>query len=115
MPESELLDAGGPPRPDARADGAGAAAVLDRLAGAVERLLGEYEATRDRAARAEASHAQLSEALGDSEPGAADPEDVEERLQALVEENRRLRETLEEARERAARIRSRLMVVEDEL
>lgn len=114
MPESELLDdaAVAPSEGDAEPD---AAAVVDRLARAVERLLGEFEAVRERAARAEDAHAQLSEALRQSELDPADPGDLERRLQSLADENRRLREVIDEARERASLIRRRLMVVEDEL
>ncbi|WP_310789991.1 hypothetical protein [Candidatus Palauibacter soopunensis] len=46
--------------------------------------------------------------------GPATP-DIEERLKAVTAENRRLRETLAEAREKAVRLRNRLAHVEDEV
>jgi hypothetical protein len=44
----------------------------------------------------------------------AEPEALEGRLRELSEENDRLNAVIEEARERAQRIRSRLIVIEDE-
>lgn len=49
-----------------------------------------------------------------SQGGPATP-DLEERLKAMTAENRRLRETLAEAREKAVRLRNRLAHVEDEV
>lgn len=46
--------------------------------------------------------------------GSATP-DLEERLEAVSAENRRLRETLAEAVEKARRLRNRLAHVEDEV
>lgn len=89
--------------------------AVDRLEAAVERLLAEARAWRERAAESEAAYEKLRRALETADRESADAADVEERLERLAEENRRLRETLEGARERAERIRSRLMVVEDEL
>ena len=40
---------------------------------------------------------------------------IEERLEAVTAENRRLRETLAEARKKAVRLRNRLAHVEDEV
>ncbi|MDE2720748.1 hypothetical protein [Candidatus Palauibacter polyketidifaciens] len=41
--------------------------------------------------------------------------DIEERLKTVTAENRRLRETLAEARKKAVRLRNRLAHVEDEV
>ena len=49
-----------------------------------------------------------------SRSGPATP-DLEERLKAMTAENRRLRETLAAAREKAVRLRNRLAHVEDEV
>lgn len=49
-----------------------------------------------------------------SQSGPATP-DLEERLKAMTAENRRLRETLAAAREKAVRLRNRLAHVEDEV
>lgn len=89
-------------------------ALLDGIDGAVERLLGALGEIQSRAASAEDAHEKLSEALrqGDRIPVGAD---VEERLQALADENQKLRDVIAESRSRAERIRSRLQVVEDEL
>lgn len=89
--------------------------LIERLEAAVARLLEELSAVRERAERSEASYEKLREALEATGAGAAEADDLEERLEHLADENRRLREILEGARERAERIRSRLMVVEDEL
>lgn len=89
--------------------------LVGRLEAAVERLLEELGGLRKRAAEAEAAYDELRGALEATERTAGAAEDLEERLGRLAEENGRLREMLETARERAERIRSRLMVVEDEL
>ncbi|MYA33724.1 MAG: hypothetical protein F4164_01590 [Gemmatimonadales bacterium] len=48
-------------------------------------------------------------------PSGPAPPDIEERFKAVTAENRRLREMLAEARERAVRMRNRLAHVEDEV
>jgi hypothetical protein len=57
----------------------------------------------------------LTDALQQSESDPLDSADVQGKIQSLADENDRLRQTLDEARERADRIRSRLFMVEDEL
>lgn len=86
---------------------------LDALEETVERLLERLESLRSRAAEAEAAHRELKHAL--ERTGGREGEDgVEERLRKLSEENERLREILREGREKAERIRSRLVLLEDE-
>lgn len=85
---------------------------LRALEETVRRVLQALEAVRSRAEEAEAAHEELREALLRS--GADDPTEVEERLRRLGEENQRLRRLLEEGREKARRIRSRLILLEDE-
>lgn len=122
MPESELRE-GAPPaagspkgsRTAERGKGEGPGELVDRLAKAVERLLEEFEAARRRAESAEAAHGRLAEALRDAGGGGGEPEEVERRLQDLSEENRRLRDVVEEAGRRARRLQNRLRAVEDEL
>lgn len=71
--------------------------LLDRLSRAAGRIETRWEKYR---------------APGPSGPATPD---IEERLEAVTAENRRLRETLAEAREKAVRLRNRLAHVEDEV
>jgi len=71
--------------------------LLDRLQRAAGRVETRWE--KSRAAR----------------PSGPTIPDLEERLKAVAAENRRLRETLAEAREKAVRLRNRLAHVEDEV
>lgn len=87
---------------------------LRGLEGAVRKLLEEHRRLRERASQAEGAYGRLAEALREARVEGVDPERIETRLEELVEENRRLREIIEEGHERAARIRSRLIVWEDE-
>ena len=89
---------------------------IDRLESAVRHLLAELAELRERTRRAEAAYDELHGALETAGSGAGEnAAELEERLEGLAAENRRLHALLEKARERAERIRSRLMVVEDEL
>jgi predicted RNase H-like nuclease (RuvC/YqgF family) len=87
---------------------------LESLEKAVGRLLDELASLRRRAETAEAGHRRLEETLRRSRVDAGDPASLERRLRELSEENARLRAVLSEARERAERIRGRLIVIEDE-
>lgn len=87
---------------------------LEGLEKAVGRLLDELAGLRVRAESAEAGHRRLEETLRRSRVDAEDPASLERRLRELTEENARLRAVLQEARERAERIRGRLVVIEDE-
>jgi uncharacterized coiled-coil DUF342 family protein len=89
--------------------------VIQTLEKAVARLLGEFDALQKRADEAEAAYAKLSQALQQSEFDPLDSRDVEGRVQKLAEENARLKLVIDDARERAERIRGRLIMVEDEL
>jgi chromosome segregation ATPase len=106
MPESEHLEV-----PDRVSE---VDAILDRLSEAVGRVASELESVTERAASCEGAYEKLRKAVKGAE-GAPVPANVEERLAQLNEENQRLRDVLEKARERANRIRTRLEVVEDEL
>lgn len=88
-------------------------ASLDRLSDAVDRMLADYVAIRSRSDELRREYASLRQAVAGS--GGADSGDLEDRLGRLADENKRLRETLMEARTRAERIRNRLAVVEDEV
>lgn len=111
MPESAPPD---PDRSALDADGptADPAAAFERLESAVEELLDRHVELRDRVKGLESEQASLKHALSGS--GDGDPEALGERLEELASENRRLRDVLEEGRERAERIRSRLRLMEDE-
>lgn len=90
-------------------------AQLERLEEAMDELLEQFAAARAQAARAESESDELRQALSEAGRTPATTRELEERVEALSEENERLREVLARARERAERIRSRLMVVEDEI
>lgn len=87
--------------------------VLDRLASAVDSIAVEVDSSRARAEQAESEYGQLREVVSGS--GGVVSGDLEERLKVIAAENQRLRETLELAREKAEKLRSRLAVVEDEV
>lgn len=88
-------------------------AELEALEDALGRLLERYGELRERVDEAERSRARLEEAL--RETGGEEGPPASERIEELSRENRRLRETIDEARERASRIRSRLIMMEDEV
>lgn len=117
MPESGAGDRGPGAAPDAGGEVPAdeVRRELDRLAEGVARLLEAYDELWKRAARAEAAQKTLSEAFAATELEGLGPEEAQERFQELAEENRRLRRLVEEGRERAERIRSRLVMMEDEL
>lgn len=90
------------------------ATALERLDASVERIVAAHVALRERVETIEREYAALREAVTDAD-GTEVSGDVEKRLARAADENRRLRDTLDEARERAVRLRNRLAVVEDEL
>lgn len=92
----------------------GPSAELAALEDAVGRLLERYGELRERVEEAERSRDRLQEAIEGTGGDEGGPP-AAERLERLDAENRRLRETIEEARERARRIRSRLIMMEDEV
>ena len=92
----------------------GTQAELEALEEAVGRLLERYGELRDRVDEAERARDRLEQTLSETGGDDGGPP-AAERLESLGRENRRLRETIEEARERAERIRSRLIMMEDEV
>ncbi|MDT8435706.1 MAG: hypothetical protein RRA92_03015 [Gemmatimonadota bacterium] len=88
--------------------------AVDGLERAIGLLLAELAAARSRADRAEERQRRLETTFARSRVDAEDPASLERRLRELSEENARLRAVLQEARERAERIRGRLVVIEDE-
>jgi predicted RNase H-like nuclease (RuvC/YqgF family) len=100
---------------DADADATPPEEELDALEEAVDRLLRRYAELRERVAAAEETREAFEEALTGTEPGDLEAGEAVSRFRELAEENRRLRSRIEEGRERAERIRSRLIMMEDEL
>ena len=88
---------------------------MTRLEAVVENLTDSFGAMRERASVAEENHRKLAEALRDTDLEEMAPTELQTRLEDLAEENGRLRAAVNEARGRADRIRSRLMLMEDEL
>ena len=95
-------------------DGVAVERELEGLERAVGSLLEEIASLRERALGAEARHRRLEGTLQNAKVDGTGPEDLERRLRELGDENARLRAVIEEARERAGRIRGRLLVIEDE-
>jgi chromosome segregation ATPase len=95
-------------------DGAAVERELEGLERAVGSLLEELASLRERAYGAEGRYRKLEETLRKAKVDGADPDSLERRLRELGDENSRLRAVIEEARERAGRIRGRLLVIEDE-
>lgn len=109
-----------PSSPDTGREGAGDEATrpgdeLSALEDAAERLLRRYAELEARVAEAEGTREAFEDVLAAGDPGQLDPEEAVRRFRELAEENRRLRRLIEEGRERAERIRSRLIMMEDEL
>lgn len=88
---------------------------LAQLETAVDSLVEGFGAMRNRAAVAEENHRKLAEALRDTDLEEMAPTELRERLEELADENSRLRAIVTDAGKRAERIRSRLMLLEDEL
>jgi len=95
-------------------DSAAVARELESLERAVGALIEELDAMRQRVASAEDRSGVLEKTLKVSGVTPGKPAKLEERLTELSEENGHLREVIQEARDRAARIRGRLVVMEDE-
>ena len=95
-------------------DAAAVARELESLERAVGALLEELDALRRRVATAEDRSGHLERTLQASGVRPGESADLEKRLTELAGENEHLREVIRRARERADRIRSRLIVMEDE-
>ena len=115
MPESEAPDAGADN--EAMDPAAGFPEVeqeVARLEAVVGSIVDGFDAMRGRAMAAEDNHRKLAEALRDTDLEDMAPTELQKRLEELAAENGRLRSAVAEARARAERIRSRLMLMEDE-
>ena len=87
---------------------------LEVLERAVAALLDELAGLRQRAESAEARSASLEQSTRSRDGEGTDVAALQRRLGELSAENARLNAVIEQARERAHRIRSRLVVIEDE-
>lgn len=95
-------------------DAATLARELESLERAVGALLEELESLRDRVVAAEDRSGKLERTLEATGVKPGESADLEERLTELTRENEKLRTVIGEAKKRAERIRSRLIVMEDE-
>ena len=82
---------------------------LTRLETVLDSMVEGFGAMSNRAAVAEENHRKLAEALRNTDVEEMAPTELQARLEALAEENARLRAGLEEAQTRAERM------MEDEL
>ncbi|MBI4409595.1 MAG: hypothetical protein HY561_07790 [Gemmatimonadetes bacterium] len=89
-------------------------AELDRLELAIRRLLEAYRGIDRRARAAEKRVRELEAALRDVASGRLDPLALSQRLEVLNEENRRVRQRLDEARGGVRRLLARLQFLEGE-
>lgn len=95
-------------------DAAAVVRELESLERAVSALLEELDALRRRVAEAEDRSGTLKATLEASGVRPGESADLEKRLTELTEDNRHLRDVIEKARGKADRLRSRLIVMEDE-
>lgn len=105
-----MSESGTPEAPDAAA----VARELESLERAVGALIDELQEMRRRVSEAEERSGEVREALADSGARPGTPAEIQERLDELTRENEHLREVLSTARTKAERMRSRLIVMEDE-
>lgn len=117
MPASEPTDPGPAPSggEEPGEDAGLPESELRQLEETIDGLLDRLEALAERARDAEEAHAELRRALsrvGDGDQEGDEP--IDERLRRLSRENERLRGLLDRGRQRAERIRQRLVLLEDE-
>ena len=87
---------------------------VDRLELTVRRLVDEHEQWRRRARKAERRVTELEAALKDVTSGDLDPVALAAQAAASAQENRALRERLEQARQTVDRIAARLQFLEED-
>jgi len=86
-----------------------------RLEAAARRLADELAGYRARAQVAEGRVRELERALTDVSSGALDPISLRDRIQALEQENKQLRERLAVAKERVRRLVARFDFLREDL
>jgi predicted RNase H-like nuclease (RuvC/YqgF family) len=89
--------------------------ALESLESSVGALVTRFGEVAERLQEMESEHSKLKNTLESSGLDQVDAEQFERRLTALAADNQQLRQVIEEARERAQRIRRRLIVLEDEV
>ena len=89
--------------------------VLEGLEESVGSLVERFTEVAARLQQIESEHTKLKTTLESSDLDSMDAEQFERRLTDLADDNKQLRRVIKEARERAQRIRRRLIVLEDEV
>lgn len=89
--------------------------VLESLESSVGDLVERFGEVAERLQQMELEHSKLKNTLESSDLDLLDAEQFERRLTDLADDNKQLRQVIKEARERAQRIRRRLIVLEDEV
>jgi predicted RNase H-like nuclease (RuvC/YqgF family) len=89
--------------------------VLESLESSVGALVERFKEVAARLQQMESEHSKLKNTLESSDLDSLDAEQFERRLTDLADDNKQLRQVIKEARERAQRIRRRLIVLEDEV
>ncbi len=89
--------------------------VLESLESSVGDLVERFGEVAERLQQMELEHSKLKNTLESSDLDLLDAEQFERRLTDLADDNKQLRQVINEARERAQRIRRRLIVLEDEV
>ena len=89
--------------------------VLESLESSVGALVERFAEVAERLQQMESEQSKLKNTLESSDLDSMDAEQFERRLTDLADDNKQLRQVIKEARERAQRIRRRLIVLEDEV
>ena len=89
--------------------------VLEGLEQSVGSLVDRFTEVAERLQQIESEHTKLKTTLESSDLDSMDAEQFERRLTDLADDNQQLRRVIKEARQRAQRIRRRLIVLEDEV
>lgn len=89
--------------------------VLEGLEQSVGALVERFAEVAERLQQIESEHTKLKTTLESSDLDSMDAQQLERRLTDLADDNKQLRRVIKEARQRAQRIRRRLIVLEDEV
>jgi DNA-binding ferritin-like protein len=89
--------------------------VLESLEASVGVLVERFAEVAERLQQMELEHSKLKNTFESTDLDSLDPAQFEQRLTGLADDNKQLRQVIKEARERAQRIRRRLIVLEDEV
>lgn len=84
------------------------------LNAAVEQALGELKRLREKAARVESRNIELEELLKGIAAGTESPAEMAHQLKSLTEENKDLRNRLDQGRESVDRLLTRIRFLEDQ-